>query len=117
MTEIEINLDSIIKDIENLRIWIDPSLCNGCGTCGEVCPFGLPLPDGTGKYQIKRHDLCTDCSACKRNCPTQAIIMNEIKGCGCLWDARARKKSNSTNVESNSCGCSSTTNNNSSCCG
>ena len=115
MTEIEIDLNSIIKEIEDLRIWIDASLCNGCGTCGEVCPFGLPQPNTSGKFEIKKPNLCTDCSACKRNCPTQAIIMNEVKGCGCLWNARAVKKSKSAN-ENDSCGCSST-NNSSSCCG
>jgi ferredoxin len=101
---------------ENVRIFINKTMCNGCGLCGEVCPFGLPVPAGSGKYKIKKPELCTECSACQRNCPTSAIIMQEQEGCGCLWDARQRKKAEKGGeVYSNVCGCGpvSTT---SSCC-
>ncbi len=77
--------------IEGLKIYINQSKCIGCGICDDVCPFGLPKLNAIGKYEIIRMDLCTECSACKRNCPTQAIIMNERKGCGCLWNVKARK--------------------------
>ena len=42
-------------------------------------------------------EKCTECSACFRNCPTQAIMMQEQKGCGCLWDARQRAKGSQQN--------------------
>jgi NAD-dependent dihydropyrimidine dehydrogenase PreA subunit len=65
---------------------------------GEVCPFGLPQSIENGKFKITDVNLCTECSACKRNCPVQAIIMLEQKGCGCLWDTRQRiKKKGSMN--------------------
>ncbi|WP_371804650.1 ATP-binding protein [Candidatus Lokiarchaeum ossiferum] len=76
---------------EGLKIFIDLNKCIGCGMCDDVCPFGLPERNDLGKYEIFRVDLCTECSACKRNCPTQAIIMEERQGCGCLWDVKARK--------------------------
>ncbi|MHA1476413.1 MAG: 4Fe-4S binding protein, partial [Promethearchaeota archaeon] len=42
-----------------------------------------------------RPDLCTECSACSRNCPVEAIFLKEVKGCGCLWNVKARLKSKS----------------------
>jgi len=82
--------------------------------------LGLPQVTDSGKYEIRNPDLCTECSACKRNCPTQAIILNERKGCGCLWNARGQAKSSKKgNIDENSCACGSDTqsNSNNSCCG
>ncbi len=84
-----------------------------------MCPFGLPQINDSGKYEIARPELCTECSACSRNCPTQAIVLNERKGCGCLWNARGEAKNakKGINVE-NSCGCGPASENssNNSCC-
>ena len=82
------------KTVQNefQKIQINQEKCIGCGLCDEVCPFGLPKRDSGGKFVITRSFLCTECSACQRNCPTQAIIMMEQKGCGCLWNVKARKK-------------------------
>lgn len=101
MTELEANQSSCCtpSTIQIARIFISASACTGCGLCGELCPFGLPLPNDSGKYEIRQPELCTECSACYRNCPTQAIMMQEQKGCGCLWDARQRAK----NPDGNSC--------------
>lgn len=93
------SLENIFKALE-IKIFIEPSRCTGCGLCGEVCPFGLPKPNNNGKFEINNPEFCTECSACSRNCPTQAIIMQEIEGCGCLWNARARAKN-----EKKSCKC------------
>jgi ferredoxin len=106
MTEAEFkaNLDKL--SIKDFKIFINETLCNSCGLCVEVCPFGLPILMDSGKYEIKNPELCTECSACKRNCPVNAIIMNEKEGCGCLWNARAKaKNSKSGNKDINSCGC------------
>ncbi len=75
-----------------LNVWIDETKCSGCGTCKEVCPFGLPTKNLRGIFEVNRPKLCVQCSACQINCPSQAIIMQEQKGCGCLWDARGRVK-------------------------
>lgn len=81
------------------KVTINLDLCIGCGVCGEVCPFGIPQPNGEGKFEIIEPERCTECSACKRNCPTMAILLQERKGCGCLWDARSRAK----NPQNDSC--------------
>jgi ferredoxin len=117
-SEIKISLDKL--SIKDFKIFINESLCNGCGLCGEVCPFGLPQPLETGKYDIKNPKLCTECSACKRNCPEDAIIMMEKSGCGCLWNARANAKNSKTGSNNNnSCtsGSEDGSESNTSCCG
>ena len=101
MTEISLKPSCNTEANKSIRIYINPSKCTGCGLCTEVCPFGLPQPNNSGKYDIKKPELCIECSACSRNCPAQAIIGQEQKGCGCLWDARKRAK----NPDSDSCCC------------
>ncbi|MFX0083697.1 MAG: ATP-binding protein [Candidatus Hodarchaeota archaeon] len=99
MFEITLKPSSIQITITLPKISIDPDLCTGCGICAEICPFGIPQPNNVGKFEIYEPERCTECSACKRNCPAMAILLQERKGCGCLWDARARSK----NPQSNSC--------------
>ncbi len=90
--------------IETPRVRINEAACTGCGTCAEVCPFGLPIRMETGKYAIPRPDLCTECSACKKNCPEKAVVMQEQKGCGCLWDVTRRRLSKEKGKSGSCCG-------------
>ena len=99
MIEITTKTDLITITLDLPKISIESELCTGCGICAEICPFGIPQANDEGKFEILEPERCTECSACKRNCPAMAIVLQERKGCGCLWDARARKK----NPESNSC--------------
>ncbi|MFX1390040.1 MAG: 4Fe-4S binding protein [Promethearchaeota archaeon] len=99
MVKITLKTSSIKISINLPKISINPDLCTGCGICGEVCPFGLPNLNSEGKYEIYEPERCTECSACKRNCPTMAIMLQERKGCGCLWNARTVAK----NPQNSSC--------------
>jgi len=118
MTEAEFKASLDKLSIKDFKIFINENICNKCGLCVEVCPFGLPQQNESGNYEIKNPTLCTECSACKRNCPVDAIIMMEKKGCGCLWNARANaKNSKSGNKDINNCGCDSGNESETSCCG
>ena len=99
MIKITLKPTSITIQIALPKISIDQDLCTGCGICGEICPFGIPQSSNNGKFEITEPERCTECSACKRNCPAMAVILQERKGCGCLWDARSRSK----NPQDNSC--------------
>ena len=117
----EIDLKQVISRnlglLRSARIFIDVSACNSCGLCGEICPFGLPKANSNGKYEIERPDLCVECSACQRNCPTKAIKMQEQMGCGCLWDARQRLKgAKAGKATTNSCCGDGSVESNTNCC-
>jgi ferredoxin len=59
--------------------YVDEALCNGCGICREVCPYGAlsfttrPLFDS---------DRCYGCWACFNHCPMKAIHTRRIRGKG-----------------------------------
>jgi ferredoxin len=119
MTESNLESFNFSEFIKDVLIFIDKDVCNGCGLCAEVCPFGLPQTNSSGKYEINKPELCTECSACKRNCPVQAIILNERKGCGCLWNARgvAKNAKKGISTETSCCGPTNENSTNNSCCG
>jgi ferredoxin len=104
MSEIKQNNICCSTPQVNEKIYIFPYLCNSCGICAEVCPFGLPRQGLNKKYEISRSDLCTECSACQRNCLEQAIIMQEVEGCGCLWNVISKRK-NKAKSNTGNCGC------------
>jgi NAD-dependent dihydropyrimidine dehydrogenase PreA subunit len=58
----------------------DPTICNGCGKCVEVCPHAVFEMNGR-KAVMARPTSCMECGACQINC-----IMNSIQvesGVGC----------------------------------
>jgi electron transfer flavoprotein alpha subunit/NAD-dependent dihydropyrimidine dehydrogenase PreA subunit len=53
-----------------MAIAIDQELCNGCGRCIKVCPYGgVELRDGKAVIT----DRCTACGACIEVCKVEAI--------------------------------------------
>jgi hypothetical protein len=57
---------------------IDTSLCVGCGTCVDVCPYNvLKLIDG--KSTVLNASACVKCGACAASCPVNAITITGEK--------------------------------------
>ncbi len=58
-------------------VYIDHSVCNGCGRCVSVCPQGaVTLVNRTANVD---RDMCTGCGLCVTECPKMAISMQKIR--------------------------------------
>ncbi len=58
---------------------VDETLCDGCGTCGQVCPHGAI------EFAFKpifNSEPCRGCWTCFNHCPQQAIFTHKIRGMG-----------------------------------
>ncbi len=54
---------------------IDPDLCQGCGTCEQVCRFDA-VHESFGLFEVDTI-ACDGCAACVYQCPQGAISMHE----------------------------------------
>jgi len=54
---------------------VDKSRCRGCGTCVEVCGFGIAelYQEASGRYSRIDPKLCLGCGICAALCPSGAI--------------------------------------------
>jgi len=60
---------------ENGIVYVNQEECTACGTCVEVCPFGvMRLED-----QAFNCDLCKGDPTCVKFCPMKAIVYEEPK--------------------------------------
>ena len=58
---------------------IDGSRCVNCGKCADFCMFGVYEKTG-GRFRVAKPAACkTDCPACARICPANAIIFPKSK--------------------------------------
>jgi MinD superfamily P-loop ATPase len=59
------------SDVLQMVPSVDPSVCQHCGRCAEVCQFHAiaALPERTLVFP----DLCHGCGSCVLNCPSRAI--------------------------------------------
>ena len=55
---------------------VDWRRCRACGTCQDVCGFGIPviITDDKGSHALINPYLCQDCGICTAHCPSGAII-------------------------------------------
>jgi heterodisulfide reductase subunit A len=54
---------------------VDPARCRACGTCVDICEFGVPELIGEAPVRAARIDpvICTGCGTCVPHCPSDAI--------------------------------------------
>ena len=62
-------------------VYVNESLCTGCGECVDVCPSdAIRLVNGVARIE---QSLCQECQACLSACHTGAILAlqepNEVK--------------------------------------
>jgi heterodisulfide reductase subunit A len=62
--------------VEPLTAFVDEALCEGCGLCVTVCPYGAPRIVDTkdGRRSRVEEALCHGCGTCAASCPRLAII-------------------------------------------
>lgn len=57
---------------------IDYPRCVSCGKCVDFCMFGVYFKEG-GRVAVEKPENCkTNCPACARMCPAQAIIFPKV---------------------------------------
>lgn len=66
--------------IHGTNVAVDWDICEGCGTCVDVCPVSVyewaeapSHPISEKKSDPVRESECIQCLACETQCPTQAI--------------------------------------------
>lgn len=60
-------------------IFVDEDLCNGCGLCTQVCPYGAIKLNPNPLFS---KSLCYGCWSCFNHCPSKAIYTNKVRGKG-----------------------------------
>ncbi|MEJ2048289.1 MAG: 4Fe-4S binding protein [Calditrichota bacterium] len=51
---------------------VDETVCGGCGTCEETCPFEAAQLKGTA---VINRETCMGCGVCVTQCPSEAISL------------------------------------------
>ena len=63
-----------------MKVCIDPELCNGCGPCVDICPEAFELNEEgmaivkVGKVPAELQEACREAAD---SCPTEAISIEE----------------------------------------
>lgn len=67
-----------LKNVNTLKL--EGVKCNGCTMCTIVCPHAVFVMKEKKSF-IQNKDLCMECGACAKNCPTEAISVRSGVGC------------------------------------
>ena len=59
-------------------IEVDPSRCDRCGTCIDMCPMDVLYYSRSGFPYMRYRDDCWYCDVCVFVCPRKAISMKEL---------------------------------------
>lgn len=65
-------------------VWIDQTLCKGCGACVEACPYGAPYVSAISNT-ARKCDFCMDLidkgenPVCVNSCPVRCLEFGELE--------------------------------------
>lgn len=62
---------------EAITAVVNESLCSGCGTCVDICPYGAIEKDERGIARVT-DVICKGCGTCGASCPERAITMRHF---------------------------------------
>jgi heterodisulfide reductase subunit A len=66
--------------IDLAKAEVDTELCDGCGTCAELCPYhAVQLSEGTKPVAEVIEMVCKSCGTCAAGCPTGAMQLRHYK--------------------------------------
>jgi heterodisulfide reductase subunit A len=65
-------------EVEAKTSHISEALCQGCGTCIAVCPFGAITLDANRKIAIVNEVMCRGCGNCVAACPSGAASVKHF---------------------------------------
>ncbi|MGD1120294.1 MAG: 4Fe-4S dicluster domain-containing protein [Dehalococcoidales bacterium] len=88
---------AISKREEDGIVIVDTNKCNGCRSCLEACPIGIPQFDEDGI--MRKCDMCLDRMGngqqplCVATCPTQALKWGTIKELSDFANKKSHRKS------------------------
>jgi heterodisulfide reductase subunit A-like polyferredoxin len=68
-------ISRISNQIDKKVAVVDPQRCRACGTCQQVCGYGIPIriSEGEKSWAYINPILCQDCGTCTAHCPSGAI--------------------------------------------
>jgi formate hydrogenlyase subunit 6/NADH:ubiquinone oxidoreductase subunit I len=64
--------ENLLEEVSNL-LYVDHTLCTGCGVCVDVCPTGAISLDKKEDISTIDLALCNKCLVCLDACPNGAI--------------------------------------------
>jgi heterodisulfide reductase subunit A2 len=65
--------------VEAITAEVAPELCNSCGICAKVCPFGAISVDTRAKTPaVVTVAACAGCGTCAAECPKGAIVQHHF---------------------------------------
>lgn len=59
------------------KVILNRDLCDGSADCVTACPFDCI--EMAGKYPVVYEERCTQCGACARVCPREALYVERPK--------------------------------------
>ena len=65
--------------VESITCHIDQEICNACGLCVDICPYGALSADKKAKIKASVVEAaCAGCGTCGATCPQGAITMRHF---------------------------------------